>query len=133
MNNISASSKGKTLLFAEDEVRVIKQITVEEVNTMRRFGRVRWVERNGRTVGVCLTSEPQQSKEYDHEQSFGGGVIRPAEMDENAMPGTRAYGKNRYGGDDPKIVGNFTDHVLSKMELYPFVGDTKAPRVSPRP
>lgn len=117
-------------MYDEDGKRVVRQLALEELNRLLRFQSVGWFERKGKIIGVRMIPQPQQSREYDRTGSFGGGMIRMAEIEANAMPGERECGVNRYGGNDPMIVGNFTDHAMSKIEWWPLIGDDKAVRVS---
>lgn len=90
--------------------------------------------KDGRKVGVKLVFQPRQSRQYSRQVCLPSSPsLTNRDAETNALatwhPESRKIGTNAYELPDEMIIGNDVDRVMSKLEVWPFVADTKATRV----
>jgi len=100
----------------------IKSVGYSEANALVDSGAARRISRPKAPLVIQLTS---RDTTYRTESS-----ISLQEMEANAEGAVHSHMRIR--GRRPERIGNFVDRSMTKIELWPDIGDTKAVRVGPR-
>lgn len=134
MRNERFGSSGFTPLWSEDGRSVIRRLMHHELVQMIGAQQVMSHVRNGKRLGVKLVFQPRQHRKYSRQDSLPSSIcLTHQDSETNALaqhhPTSRQFGLNTHELADEMIVGNEVDRALSKIEMWPIVGDTKAVRV----
>ena len=133
-HNQQAALAGFTQLWSEDGQRVVRQLSHRELVACIGAQQVMSHFRNGRKIGVRLIFQPRQSASYSRQVCIpSSSSLTHQDSSTNALaawhPKARKLGLNQHELADEMIIGNDVDRVMSKIEMWPSVGDNKAARV----
>lgn len=131
MNNAQAGRLGRVQLYDVARSRVIRTLTLNELNRMAAQGSIGWFSYKGK-LRPCMQPIPRQSRTTEHIRSKVSLLGTDSELnaegafaDKAGMGGIRKFGLNRFGAMDEDIVGNRIDQSMTKVEQWPSVFDEK--------
>lgn len=111
----------------------LRHIKVADAEEM--IGRHTWEPGAARRVGLKKGQFAIQLRAPEVAEGRTEATITLSEMLNNAEgsahPYLRKYAKFADGTPNPLALGNYIDEDMTKVELWPEVGDTKAVRVGP--